>query len=261
MSVRAALNIDPLLDAANDSWPVWTAGEPLLAPFMSVGEVVAWRREANWQDDREVLLALGRLTLVEGSRLEATAVLVALCLPACEPVVALRARRSDDWGYVLEVAAGYVWAAVAEYPWQDPLKGWIPQGVARRVGRALDREFGWGESGERVWRDRMLLEPGQLDSLVSVEMPEPDIDPLSKSDVYLWALTKGGIRREDLDLLIALAVTASEDGAPSRSSAGVTAKSACLQLVEPGQSADQLQYRARQALKVLREAATRTEAA
>ena len=175
--------------------------------------------------------------------------------------MALRARRSDDWGYVLEVAAGYVWAAVAEYPWQDPLKGWIPQGVARRVGRALDREFGWGESGERVWRDRMLLEPGQLDSLVSVEMPEPDIDPLSKSDVYLWALTKGGIRREDLDLLIALAVTASEDGAPSRSSAGVTAKSACLQLVEPGQSADQLQYRARQALKVLREAATRTEAA
>ena len=112
-----------------------------------------------------------------------------------------------------------------------------------------------------MWRDRMLLQPGQLDALVSVEMPDLDVDPVSKSDVCVWALTEGGISREDLDLLIALAVTASEDGAPSRSSAGVTSRSACLQLVEPGQSADQLQYRARRALKVLREAATRTHAA
>jgi len=260
MSVRAALSIDPLLDAANDSWPDWTVGEPRLAPFMSVDEVVAWRRDAHWQDDREVLLALGRLTLLEGSRLEATAVLVALCLPACEAAVALRMRRAGDPRYVAEVAAGYLWSAVAEYPWEDPLRGWIPQGVARRVGRALDREFGWGESAERVWRDRMPFQPGQLDALVSVEMPDLNIDPVSKSDVCVWALTEGGISRDDLDLLIALAVTASEDGAPSRSSAGVTSRSACLQLVEPGQSADQLQYRARRALKMLREAA-RTHAA
>lgn len=257
MSVRAALKIDGLLEAANDSWADWTAPEPVLTQFTSSGEVALWRKEAVWQDDREVLLALGRLTLVERSRLEATAVLVALVLPACEAVVAQRTRGVRDFRHVEEVAAGYLWSAVAEYPWKDPLKGWIPQGVARRVGRALDREFGWGESAERVWRDRAPLLPEQVELLPA---PDRGTEPLQSSDLYLWALTKGGVSREDLDLLVALAVAASDAGTVSRSSAGLTARSACLQVARPGKSVDQLQYRARQALKVLRGAAGREAA-
>lgn len=251
MSVRSALRIEPLLQAADESWSSWTADEPLLRRFGSSGDVAAWRLGAEWQQDREVLLALGRLTLEAESRQEATAVLVMLLLPACEAVVSSRTRNVADFRHVEEVAAGYVWAAVAEYPWDDPLKGWIPQGVARRVGRALDREFGWGESAERAWRERAPVAPEVVERIAD---PQASSAHLKASELYWWALSEAGLDREDLDLLVALAVTASEDGISARGSAGITARSACLRVAGPGQSADQVQYRAIKALRVLRAA-------
>lgn len=254
MSVRAALNIDCLLDAADETWSVWSAGEALLAPFGCTGDVASWRRDVAWQEDREVLLALGRLTRVEECRIEATAVLVSLLLPACEAAVSNRRGNTFDVAHLEQVAAGYVWSEVAEYPWDDPLKGWIPQGVARRVGRAIDREFGWGESAERVWRERAVWAPETMERLTT---PMAAAEQLRASDLYWWALSEAGVSAEDLDLLVSLAVTASQDGIASRGSAGITARSACLQLVNQGQSADQVQYRARKALRVLRTAAQR----
>ena len=257
MSVRAALNIDHLLDAADEHWEVWTSGEPVLSRFGSCRDVATWRGEAEWREDREVLLALGRLTRLEGSRVDATAVLVHLLLPACEAVVATRSRNTEDARHVEDVAAGYLWAEVAEYPWDDPLRGWIPQGVARRVGRALDREFGWGQSAERVWRERAAVTPEVLERIAR----DQDRDSLKCSDVYWWALSEAGLSREDMDLLVALAVTATDDGIAARGSAGLTARAACLQVVEPGHTADQVQYRARKALGVLRAAARNGAAA
>ena len=49
--------------------------------------------DVDWQEDREMFLALGRLTLVEESRTAATAVLVFLVLPACEATVMRRTSR------------------------------------------------------------------------------------------------------------------------------------------------------------------------
>ena len=95
MSVRAALHLDPLLQAADDTWPQWTRTEPLLTRFASHREVAQWRMDdVDWQEDREVFLALGRLTLMEESRTAATAVLVFLVLPACEATVMRRASRT-----------------------------------------------------------------------------------------------------------------------------------------------------------------------
>lgn len=250
MSVRSALNIDSLLQSADDSWWEWTQPEPVLVQFSGTQDVIGWRIDAHWKDDREVLLALGRLTLREESRVHATAVLAAVVLPACESMVSLRSRNTSDFHYLEQVAAGYVWSEVAQYPWDAPLKGWIPQGIARRVGRALDREFGWGQAAERVWRERAVLAPEALERAVDTSS-----QTLQSSQLYWWALTQAGLPREDLDLLVALAVAASEDGITSRSSAGITARSACRRVAVPGQSPDQLQYRAMKALRHLREAA------
>ena len=97
MSVRAALHLDPLLQAADDTWPQWTRDEPLLTRFASHAEVAQWRMDdVDWQEDREMFLALGRLTLVEESRTAATAVLVFLVLPACEATVMRRASMTHD---------------------------------------------------------------------------------------------------------------------------------------------------------------------
>ena len=253
MSVRAALHLDPLLQAADDTWPQWTRTEPLLTRFASHAEVAQWRMDdVDWQEDREMFLALGRLTLVEESRTAATAVLVFLVLPACEATVMRRASMTHDVRQLEDVAAGYLWTEVAQYPWDDPMKGWIPQGVARRVGRAIDRDFGWGETAERIWRDRATLD---FEAVERLNHRGAYMRPLHTTDLYWWAVTEAGLSREDMDLLVALAVTAHEDGITSRSSAGITARSACVQLVQPGQTVDQLQYRARKALTVLREAA------
>ncbi len=250
MSVRTALNFDSLLSTADETWPDWTSSEPVLAQFSGTGDVLAWRVDAPWRDEREVLLALGRLTLAENTRYEATSVLVGLILPACEPVVAVRARMATDARHVENVAAGYLWAAVAEYPWNDPLKGWIPQGVARQVGRALDREFGWGSRSERAWRERVDKAPEMIE-----EIPHPDQRPLNTTHLYWWALTEVGIPREDLDLVVALAVKASEDSVLTRSSAGIASRWACRQLAGPEESTNQVQYRAMRTLKLLRKAA------
>ena len=137
------------------------------------------------------------------------------------------------------------------------MKGWIPQGVARRVGRAIDRDFGWGETAERIWRDRATLD---FEAVERLNHRGAYMRPLNTTDLYWWAVAEAGLSREDMDLLVALAVTAHEDGITSRSSAGITARSACVQLVQPGQTVDQLQYRARKALTVLREAARSTAA-
>ena len=69
MSVRADLHLDNLLQAADDTWPQWTRTEPLLTRFASHREIAQWRMDdVDWQEDREVFLALGRLTLMEESR-------------------------------------------------------------------------------------------------------------------------------------------------------------------------------------------------
>ena len=123
MSVRAALHLDPLLQAADDTWPHWTRDEPLLTRFASHREVAQWRMDdVDWQEDRETFLALGRLTLMEESRTAATAVLVFLVLPACEATVMRRTSRTRDVRQLEDVAAGYLWTEVAQYPWDDPMK-------------------------------------------------------------------------------------------------------------------------------------------
>ncbi|MBB1510650.1 hypothetical protein [Tessaracoccus sp. MC1756] len=252
MSVRSALNIESLFQASDETWPEWTRPEGVLAHFTCAQDVASWRATVPWQEDREVFLALGRLMLEPESRAQATAALVFLVLPACESVVSARSTRTRDFRHVEQVAAGYVWSEVVQYPWDAPLRGWIPQGVARRVGRALDREFGWGRASERVWRERAVVAPDVLDFVVDRHAGQV---PLQSSQLYWWALTEARLPREDLDLLVALAVTAAEHGITARSSAGITARSACLQLARPGESADVVQSRAIRALKQLRQAA------
>lgn len=253
MSVRSALSIDSLLQIADETWSEWTPPEAVLAPFTCTSDVMLWRETALWREDREVLLALGRLTLRDASRTEATSVLVSLVLPACESVVSARSRNTRDFRHLDQVAAGYVWSEVAQYPWDAPMRGWIPQGIARRVGRALDREFGWGQASERVWRERAALAPEVLDRVAD---RDADQGRMQSSRLYWWALTEAGLPREDLDLLVALAVTAADDGITARASAGITARAACRRLARPGESADQVQYRAMKALKQLRQAAS-----
>ncbi|MCC2592535.1 hypothetical protein LKO27_03760 [Tessaracoccus sp. OS52] len=79
---------------------------------------------------------------------------------------------------------------------------------------------------------------------------------LQASDVYWWALRDGGVAAADLDVLLQLAVIATDEGVTSRTSAGITSRTACQRLAEArGLTVNQVQYRARQTLGVLREAA------
>lgn len=250
MSIRDVLHLDWLLDAADDAWPNWAVEEPVLSPFAGVGDMSRWRLSASWREDREVFLALGRLSLDKRWRHEAQAVLVSNVLPACEAVVRQRTSNGADADYVEQTAAGLVWAVVAEYPWADPLRGWIPQGVARKVARELDREFGWGGPAEPAWRDRAAVEPGWWER---VAHPSATL-PVNRSRLYWWALADVGVCREDMDRLVALAETATAHRLTGQGSAGVTARTSCARLVAPGESPDAMQARAIRTLRLLRSA-------
>lgn len=109
MSIRDVLHLDWLLEAADDAWPDWAVEEPVLGPFVGVGDMSRWRLSASWREDREVFLALGRLSLDKRWRHEAQAVLVLNVLPACEAIVRQRSGNGADADYVEQTAAGLVW--------------------------------------------------------------------------------------------------------------------------------------------------------
>lgn len=251
MGVREALGVEEMVEDADQLWPMWAEAEPVLGRFAGVRDVERWRLDAGRDDVREVFLALGRISLDDERGEYATAVLVWMMLPACEAVVARRNRGNVAVDELTHVAAGYLWTVVAEYPWHEPLDGSIPMAVQRDVGRAIDREYGWGDRGDGTWRGRAQLEQAQAERI-----PAASGQPMQSLDVYFWALSEAGLPRDDMELLVQLSVVATDVGAKSRTSAGLTSRAACkVVAAREGRSVDQVQYQAMKALTVLREAA------
>ncbi|RMB57842.1 hypothetical protein [Tessaracoccus antarcticus] len=249
MAVQHKLGIAELVVEADATWPAWSAPEPAVARFGSVGEVEWWRHTATHDEIEEFFRALGRLTCTEASH-RAAAVMVQLLVPGVKALTSRRCTGEVPRADVESVVAGYVWTVILGYPWDAPTDAWIPAAILRTVGRAVDREFGWGDRGEGAWRSRTYLGSDTLDRMVTDSRSD---QPLQASGVYWWAVSTGLVSAADLDLLLQLAVIATDEGAPSRSSAGITSRSACAQVAAGrGLTVDQVQHRARQALGSLR---------
>ena len=254
MAVRQMLGIDELVTQADASWPLWAAAEPAVAKFGSVSEVEAWRGTASHQQIEEFFQGLGRLTASENTH-RAAAVMVALLVPGIEALTARRCRGDAARTEVESVVAGYVWTTILAYPWDAPTDAWIPAALLRSVGRAVDREFGWGDRGEGAWRSRTYMGADTLERMLA---PSRSTEPVQASTVYWWAISHEVVSAADLDLLLQLAVIAGAERVPSRGSAGLTSRVVCGQIAaDHGLTVNQVQYRARQTLGTLR-AHTRT---
>lgn len=270
MSVQHALGIDELVDRASAEWGRWTATEPVLARFAGARDVERWRMDAPTKAVREVFLALGRLSQQDGTeRGYAISVLAQLMLPGIEALVRRRAVFSWARGVSrreLETSvAGALWEQLACYPWHAPLEGSIPMGLQRGVARAVDREFGWGDRGEKAWRERCYLEdrfqdsqgdPALLDDRYAFgELVDEShrSQPLQASEVYWWAISEALVSQSEIELLVQLAVLASEDRLRAGSSGGLTSMTVCAAVGErTGQSGAQVRERAHRALEQLR---------
>lgn len=271
MSVWRALGIDELVERADDEWASWTATEPVLTRFAMVRDLERWREDKGVPKEqvREVFLALGRLSQHEDTRENASAVLARLVLPVCEALVRRRMAYSHATGVSRDelegLAAGALWEAIANYPWDSPLMGSIPMALQRDVTRAVDREFGWGDRGERVWRERYYLDHGSpgadgeagcsegrrlADELVDESYRS---QPLQATEVYWWAISEALVSQSEIELLVQLAVLATEERAQTRSSGGITSMALCKTVGErTGQSGLQVRRRATRALEQLR---------
>lgn len=264
MAVLEALGIESLVDDASQSWGRWTAPEPALHRFGCVEDVALWRWDAPTQETREVLLALGRLTLLEESRSQAMPVLAHLLAPVCEAVVSRRlafARvNGSDEEELSGLAAGYLWEELAGYPWVAPLLGNVPLAIARGVARSIDRECGWGDRGDRVWRQRSYYETYAAtfqDDLLIDRMPQLSYQEvlLQTSEVLWWAISEALVSRSEMELLVQLAVAAADDKRRAGSCGGLTALPTCETVGKRiGASGYQVRRRAERTLGQLRAA-------
>lgn len=253
MCVRQALGIAGLVAEANLTWPEWTASEEAVGRFGSVERLEQWRDHAGHDEIENLFAALGRLTQDEVGSHRAVAVMVHLLAPGIGALTARRCRGDVASGEVEAVVAGYVWTTILDYRWEAPPDSWIPAAILRSVRRAVDREFGWGDRGDRAWRERMHLEPEEFGRMPSASKGD---QALEASGLYWWAIRDGQVSASDLDVLLQLAVIATDEGITARSSAGITSRTACARLAsERGLSVNQLQYRARKTLGTLRDSA------
>ncbi|RMB57233.1 hypothetical protein [Tessaracoccus antarcticus] len=249
MCIQQRLGIAELVEEADATWSQWTAPESVVARFRSVSEVEDWRERASHEEIEEFFQGLGRLTASE-DRHRAAAVMVQLLVPGIEALTARRCRGDAARAEVESVVAGYVWTTILAYPWDAPTDAWIPAALLRTVGRAVDREFGWGDRGEGAWRSRTYMGSDTLDRMVTRYHSD---QPVQASTVYWWAISHELLGAADLDLLLQLAVIAGEEGVSTRSKAGLTSRIACGQVAaDRGLTVNQVQYRARQALGTLR---------
>ena len=255
MCIEQALGTAELVEQANATWAQWAAPEPVVARFPSVLEVEQWRATASHEEVEEFFQALGRLTTAEHSH-QAAAVMVQLLVPGIAALTARRCRGDVARAEVESVVAGYVWTVILDYPWESPTDAWIPAAILRSVRRAVDQEFGWGDRGEGAWRSRTHLEADTLDRRVArsqSSQPSQSNQPLQASPLYWWAISQGLVSAADLELLLQLAVIASDEAVISRASAGITSHTACSQLaLGRGLTVNQVQYRARKTLGTLR---------
>lgn len=249
MAVGQRLGIETLVAEADASWPLWTVSEPAVARFGSVSEVERWRSNAGHDEIEEMFTALGRLTRTDASH-RAVAVMAKLLMPGIHALASRRCRGDVPRAEVESVVAGYVWTVILDYPWQAPTDAWIPAAILRSVGRAVDREFGWGDRGDRTWRSRVHVDADIFEQMISRSQQDQAVQA---SGVYWWAVSKNLVDAADLELLLQLAVIATDQGAAARSSAGITSRAACGQYATTrGLTVNQVQYRARQALGTLR---------
>ena len=255
MAVQQKLGITDFVKEADASWSQWTSPEPSLTRFGSVGEVECWYATACHDEIEYLVQALGRLTRSEASH-RAAAVIAQLLVPGIEALTSRRCRGDVSRSEVESVVAGYVWTVILDYPWESPTDAWIPAAILRSVRRAVDQEFGWGDRGEGVWRSRTHLEDDTLDRRVArshSSQPSQSNQPLQSSPLYWWAISHGLVSVADLELLLQLAVIASDEAVISRASAGITSHTACSQLaLGRGLTVNQVQYRARKTLGTLR---------
>lgn len=253
MRLRDVLRLDDHLDDVNDTWAEWTAPEPALARFGGLRDIQHWRRDAPWQEYRSVLLAIGRLTQSEGPSDRAMVAMMELVMPAMTRAVGRRAsyflREGRD---VAEVAAGYVWTQIHDYPWHAPKAGWIVQALTRGVCRDLDRELGRsGPRGSTLATQRTDAQT-LLDLLPTT--PTPRNTPIQASTVYLWAVQQAGVSVADMELLVELAIMASDDRVAAHGRAGIGSMRLCREIAaRTGATPRQLQYRAERALQRLRD--------
>lgn len=249
MCIKQALGITELVEEADATWPQWAAPEPVVAWFSSVFEVEMWRVIASHEEIEEFFQALGRLTTSQTQH-RAAAVMVHLLVPGIAALTMRRCQGDVARAEVESVVAGYVWTTILAYPWDAPRDAWIPAAILRSVGRAVDKEFGWGDRGEGAWRSRTYMGTDTLNRMIA---PSASNQPLQASAVYWWAIEEGLVNAADLDLLLQLAVIAGDEGVSSRSNAGITSRAACGQVASgQGLTVNQVQYRARQALGTLR---------
>jgi len=249
MAVQQMLGIEELVAQADASWPQWSASEPAVAQFGSVGEVEMWRTTVGHDEIEDFFQALGRLTRTGASH-RAAAVMAHLLMPGIQALTSRRCRGDVPRADVESVVAGYVWTVILDYPWQAPTDAWIPAAILRSVGRAVDREFGWGDRGDQTWRSRTQVEADTFEQMTSRSHRD---QALQASDVYWWAVSKNLVDASDLELLLQLAVIATDQRSATRSNAGLTSRTACGQIATAqGLTVNQVQYRARQALGTLR---------
>lgn len=256
MSIEQALGIEPLVAEADRWWPDWTAGDALLAGLGNTAAVEAWRDQASQPEREELFRRLGQIIRDPARRRFASAVMVQLLVPGAAAVVTRRGFTGVDRGEVEQVTAGYVWEQVLSYPWQSPPDAWIPKGLLRSVGRAVDREFGWGDRGEGAWRTRIPTDADVFEKMAGPGAPDDvEATELYWGELYSWASTQGIVTAADLDVLLQLAVVATDEQASYRSNAGITSRQACPRLATAEVPAHTVQYRARRSLSKLRQAA------
>lgn len=249
MCIEQALGTAELVEQANATWAQWAAPEPVVARLASVLEVEQWRATASHEEVEEFFQALGRLTTAEHSH-QAAAVMVQLLVPGIAALTARRCRGDVARAEVESVVAGYVWTTILAYPWEAPRDAWLPAAILRTVGRAVDREFGWGDRGEGAWRTRTHMGADTLDRILA----KADSNQRSQaSAVHWWPIEEGVVSAADLELLFQLAVIATDEGLSTRSNAGLTSRTACASVASGrGLTVNQVQYRARQTLTALR---------
>lgn len=228
MSLRTVLDLNNQLEEVDATWSTWTKSEPLLHQFSSTRDIRRWRLDVGWQEERDIMLSIGRLSH-HGEFGELA--MVALMDLAIDAVAFAVNRRSyvhgPDAEAWLRCAANQLWIELRRYPWHAPRDGWILQGLARDVTRAMDREHNWSGT-KRVWDGGNPLLLDDLSLISAHEDQQPDRE---FAEVYARAMELG-VAREDLELLLELAVLADATQSRSSTNGGLLSQAACAAVAE-----------------------------
>lgn len=217
MSVATQLGLnDPdqaLLGQARQGWPQWRDEYQVLDVVQDLLALPTWLKEADRSRADEVLHTLAMLgSPTGGDDVAAAGALAWLLLPGATLVAhRLRAltRRID------EVVAAQLWLEVRGFPWERQRK--VGANIVMNTRRGVLRDLGVGSSArefDRTWARCIPLAPtaelwGVLDARRHPAAPSPSVE---LDEVLDWAMDEGVIQSRDRDLLITLAVAATDAG-------------------------------------------------